>query len=291
MSRNKLEKKSKDKRNEKRARQRRLAVAAERSASTPARPQPSPSPASPEDERGLALLRKFDPQAGVRNALREIAARDDLWAGIPMPLDGEQLVIEPKYPHAQAMMAMGAVTEAEVQADERKVPGKIRSAFFSDHKRSHIVIFELEDGRIDWGVSRGAHPLMMALRTLGCSDAWGIEQESKALQLLGSMVTHRQFKQYLLTGSFLERSPRSHVTYLFRKLRPTVAMHTGKSGKVEIMCALCQHGVGYYQGSWAGVLCPTDDVVGALAMMRGDEAHFWRTSNQHPAISPFAGVY
>lgn len=292
MSHAKLKKDPNKNRKAKRDRQRRLAEEQKRSGSTPAKPPQSRSRESLEDDRLHAKLRALDSHSGLRNGLRKVAAsRDDMWAGIPMPLDDEVLVIEPKYPHAAELMAIGARTEEQVQAGEREAQGKIRGAFFSTHKRSIIVIFERPDGRVDWGVNRPPHPLLMALKTLGCSTAWGIEQEAKALQLLAGLITHHQFKQYLLTGSFLERSPRSGVTYMFRKLRPTVAVHTGKTGKVEIMCALCAHPIGYYKGSWAGVMCPSDEVVAHLQMMRADEARFWRTSNQHEAIAPQAGVY
>jgi len=237
----------------------------------------------------LEKLRALDSHHGLRDMLREVSARDDLWAGIPMPLDDEQLVIDPKYPHAQELMAIGrAKTEEQVQASKEKL--RMRGSFFSGHKRCRVVIFEREDGRVDWGYMREPHPMAMALRTLGCSDAWGIEQEARALQLLATLVSHRQFKQYLLTGMFLESSKRSGVMYVFRKLRPTVALRmTGPSS--EIMCALCAHPLGYYGDSWAGAMCPSDDIVAHLQMMRADEPRFWKTSNQHPAITPMAGVY
>ena len=42
--------------------------------------------------------------------------------------------------------------------------------------------------------------------------------------------------------------------------------------------------------SWAGAMCPTDDVLAHLMLMRGDEAMFWRRANQHAAIDPLAGL-
>jgi hypothetical protein len=37
-------------------------------------------------------------------------------------------------------------------------------------------------------------------------------------------------------------------------------------------------------------MCPTDDVIAHLALMRGDEAMFWRRCNQHPPYRPEAGL-
>ena len=240
----------------------------------------------------LARLRELDGHSELRDKLRVIAKRDQQWAGIPMPLDGERLVIEPTYPHAQALMAMGvAHTDTEVREDaERRFKGRIRSSFFSSHRRATIVIFEREDGRVDWGIAPAPHPMGMALTTLNCSDAWGIEQEAKALQLLAGLLKHRAFKAYLLAGMFIETSKRSGITYIFRKLRPTIATHVVQNS-VEIMCALCAHPIGYYADSWAGAMCPTDEIVAHLQLMRADEARFWKVCNQHPALSPLAGVY
>lgn len=201
-----------------------------------------------------------------------------------MPLEDEQLVIEPAYPKAAELMEIGREPERH-GPDEYKV----RNTFNSAWKRSDIVVFEESDGRIRCGAVPTVHHLEQDLRTLGCADAWGIEQESAALDLLGTLVRHRQFRQYILTGMFLETSPRSGVTYLFRRLKPTVAMHVVK-GKMRIMCALCLHPIAYYAGSWGGAMTPTDDVVAHLSLMRGDEPLYWRRANQHAAWRPEAGL-
>jgi hypothetical protein len=123
---------------------------------------------------------------------------------------------------------------------------------------------------------------------------WGIEQEGRAVQLLGQMLRHRAFKQYLLTGMFIETSRRSGVTYIFRKLRPTVALAPTRPGReqqsIRILACLCMHPIAYYEGSWAGAMCPTDDVIAHLALMRGDEHMFWKRCNQHPPHTPEAGL-
>lgn len=214
------------------------------------------------------------------------------WAGIPMPLEGERLVVEPTYPYAEALMAMCGGDAEERDDDEPDLVGaKVRNTFWSAHKRSDVIIFERTDGRIDWSIQPGANHLGMDLRTLGCAEAWGVEQESAALQLLGTLLEHRRFKQYLMTGSFIETSQRSKVVYLFRRLKPTVAIACDHAkNSTRIMCALCAHPIAHYAGSWAGAMTPTDDVVAHLMLMRGDEAMFWRRANQHPAWRPEAGL-
>ena len=219
--------------------------------------------------------------AFVRDRLRDLAADREEWSGIPIPIDGERLIIEPSYKYA----SLSDIGKEATQPEDYTV----RNIFYSHSKRSDVAVFREYDGRITHALLASIHHLGYDIRTLGCSDAWGLEQESAAMELLASLVSHRQIKQYTLTGMFLETSKRSGVTYLFRRLKPTVAMRPAGE-TMRIMCALCQHPIGYYEGSWAGAMCPTDDVVAHLSMMRADEPMYWRRSNQHAAHRPEAGL-
>jgi len=226
----------------------------------------------------------------MRTALAEIAAGTAEWAGIPMPLEGERLIIEPRYPFAEALSEIGR--NPVIDDDDGWV---LRNQWYSHRLHCDVLIME-KDGCIDWGKLPAMHHIKHDMSTLGCSEAWGLEQEHNALTLLGTMLRHRQFKQYLLTGMFLERSERSGVTYLFRKLKPTVAIaanpgiEIAANRSMTILCSLCMHPIAYYAGSWAGAMCPTDDVIAHLSLMRGDEHMFWKRSNQHPAYRPEAGL-
>lgn len=232
----------------------------------------------------IDLLEAHDNFAGLRNALRKISdARGD-WAGIPLPLgEDHPLVIEPKYPGAAGLMAIGRKEPDESAVDARS----IRNRFWSWRRRCDVVVWN-EGDRIEWGIDMPKR-IDMELSTLGASYAWGFEQEANAVQLLATLVRHHTFKMYMLTGMFLERSERSGVMYLFRRLRPTVALREER-GRMRILCALCLHPIAYYSGSWAGAMCPTDDVVAHLMLMRGDERLFWKRSNQHPSWRPEAGL-
>jgi hypothetical protein len=222
-----------------------------------------------------------DANARVRNVLREIAKDRDYYAGIPMPLQGEKLVVEPTYPFASALATL---TDADPMPEEDGPNLKLRNKWWSFEKHGDILVIE-EEGRISWGLQSGQHHLKHDLRTLGCSAAWGIEQESNALDTLSGLLTYHQMKQYLLTGMFLEQSHRSGVMYLFRRLKPTVAI----AGE-RILAVLCLHPIAFYEGSWAGAMCPSDDVLAHLMLMRGDEHLFWKRSNQHQPWRPEAGL-
>jgi hypothetical protein len=254
--------------------------------------QPTASTSSPwaDPQAGRDLLRRFDKQAELREKFADLAAREGEWAGLPLPLDGEQLVIDPSYPFAETFMAMGAAVR-EVAAEQPQTRMLAGNCFWSWKWRSYVQIVKNEEGRaIGWQPVGGVNHVGRQLRTMGCSDAWSIEAESKALQMLGRLVGHRSFRLYLLTGAFLWTSPRSGLHYMFRKLRPTLALREGKQGTIELLCALCSHTVGYYAGSFAGVLCPTDEVIAHFLLAQADERMFWRRSNQHPAWSPNAGL-
>lgn len=238
----------------------------------------------------LDLLEEFDSHAGLRNALREIATIQDHWAGIPMPLNGERLVIEPKYPNAEALMAMGGDRPEDEPKPEDGPALRIRNTFWSKRHRCYVHVCE-KDGKAVVAPSIGSgNSVSKLITTIACADAWGFEQESKATHLLGTLLRHRQFKHYMLTGTFLETSKRSGTHYLFRRLRPTLAITSKKGRYLSILCAMCMHPIGYYDGSWAGAMCQTDDVIAHLMLMRADEPMFWRRCNQHAGSRPEAAV-
>jgi len=236
----------------------------------------------------VELLERHDNFASLRNGLHRAAEHLGLWSGIPMPLEDETLVVEPTYPKAAELMAMcgGAQRPAET-ADREDI--KVRNSFWSTRRRCEIVVIEPPSGKVTFAMFPGANHLSYDLRTLGCAEAWGVEQESNALALLGTLMTHRAFKQYLLTGTFVEKSRRSGITYMFRRLKPTVALHEVK-GQMRILCALCMHPVAHYAGSWAGAMVPSDEIAAHLQMMRADERLYWARANQHPSWRPEAGV-
>lgn len=221
-------------------------------------------------------------------ALREIAMMRGDWAGIPMPLSDLPLIIEPSYPNAEAIAAINR--PARDPADDGWT---LINQWYSRQRQCDILLMRGPEGQIEWGRVPAIHALTQQINTLGASDAWGLDQEQKAMQLLGTLIGHRAMRQYVLTGSFLEKSKRSGVMYMFRRLRPTVAMAPMRgdgSEKMQILCSLCMHPIAYYSNSWAGAMTPTDDVVAHLMLMRGDEHMFWKRCNQHPPYRPEAGL-
>jgi hypothetical protein len=204
---------------------------------------------------------------------------------------GERIVIEKSYAYADKQDVINQITcpaENRVRTnDDVNEETALRNEWWSTRKMGTIRIWSIGK-KFTFDVSR-FNRAVCQFTTLGCADAWSLETESRAMETLRSLVGHRAFRQYLLTGSFLETSNRSGVTYMFRRLRPTLAI-SGSTGELRILCALCLHPVAYYAESWAGAQCPTDDVIAHLMLMRGDEHMFWKRANQHHAIRPEAGL-
>lgn len=246
-------------------------------------PQPAPSPL--DHAQGVELLEELDACAVVRNRLRIAADIVDEYAGFPLAVEGETLIVAPSYAFAHIY------NKAPAPDTEEKDDLKVRNVFWSEARRTTVYVYEKE-GRVKHVKSFQETQLSKQLRTLGCSPVWGIEQEAKAITLLGTLIKHHQFKQYMLTGSFLERSKRSGLTYMFRRLRPTVVIEARANDAFicRVLAALCLHPIGYYEDSWAGAMCPTDDVIAHLMLMRGDEHLYWKRSTQHHPSRPEAGL-
>lgn len=241
---------------------------------------------------------------------RQLVSKGE-WAGVPTPLPGYRLHVEDKYPYKaieelnfdnqdEETAATTATTAAAVLASKSEQTEKTEETFqnvwYSTAKQSHVVVFHKgpADNRraICYRIaqSRTSQRLRFAIQTIGVIDAWGLETEATAVGRLRELVSDRAFHSYMLTGSFLETSARSKVTYLFRKLRPTVAMKADKSGEMCVLAALCLHPIAYYRETFGGSMTPTDDVIAHLMLMRGDEPMYWRRANQHAPDAPQAGI-
>lgn len=219
--------------------------------------------------------------ADLREKLVEVARDKSEWAGLPLPLPDLDLVVEPKYPYQ-----FGAFNKKPYDGEDAV---EVVNKWWSDQMRAFAVVGKDKAGRLvafyePWNGGT------MTINTLMATTAWSVDAEIKAMQKLQSLVTDAAFKSYMLANAFIESSKRSGVFYVFRRLRPTVAMKAGADGQMRVLCCLCAHTVGYYANSWAGVLCPTDEVISHLAYMRGDEPKFWRMCNQHGPEKPQSGL-
>ncbi len=137
--------------------------------------------------------------------------------------------------------------------------------------------------------------LNMLMDTMVCqAGAVDSDAELKAMITLKGKINDNQWDSYILSGGFPETSKRSGVTYILRKGLPTIAIkckprHEGGEER-HFLAALCNHPLGYFEGTHAGAYPPTDEVIANLLAIRADEHNLWRKSNQHGLNDPMAGI-
>ena len=122
-----------------------------------------------------------------------------------------------------------------------------------------------------------------------------VEAEERARNKLKPMLSDRQWSTYVLTESLIERG-QSGVLYLLRKSRPTIAIRAkgpldaDSDEDLHTIGTLCMHPMAYYQGTWAGALPPSDEVIAHLLFIRTDEYDFWKKANHIPIDDPRSGI-
>lgn len=249
-------------------------------------------------------------QADARRFCDELSEHVGDWQGIPVMLGEDMPLVlakgHPLEPIYRQLNQTGGV-EIELLVDDKFEcrPGdvtaeeRIVNEWYSWRLNARVLIVDRGGKRFALKVpvapDRSMDRLTYWIQTIGAADAWDLEAERRARETLRSMLSERQWMHYDLTGSFFESSPRSRLTYVFRRLRPTIAM-TGRSKRdgvereMRVLAVLCMHPIGYYAQTWAGCMVPSDDVIAHLSWMRGDEARFWKHATQHDPASPEAGL-
>jgi len=240
-----------------------------------------------------------------RDALTHLSGAVGEWQGIPLPVDQDEIPVRLHDRHPLAEVFGTGSSEIELlvggpDLNDGEDEEIVNRWYDGRHNRDVFIMRRLPSGRAfaltcprspDQSMDR----LMFWVRTIGASDAWSLAAETAAMEKLFGLVSERQFRHYCLTGSFLETSPRSRLTYVFRRLRPTIALTPrwkyGSSAEgMRCLAVLCLHPIGYYDRTWGGCMVPTDDVIAHLLTMRADEAYFWRKANQHEPSAPEAGL-
>jgi hypothetical protein len=217
------------------------------------------------------------------------------WSGLPIPVPGLSLVLEPRYKHKclenfrwkECYDANGVRNSIDEPPPEESGLAIVNS-WWNARYQATIFVVKNKEGRAQLRV-RCEDRLAFTINTLDAAAVWPIEAERKAQEKLAGLIHADAFEIYKLTGHFPEVSKRSGVTYLFRRGRPTIALRQNWEVNYAL-CALCLHPIGYYADTWAGVMCPTDEVIAHLLLMRGSEEKFWANANQHPLDRPAAGV-
>jgi hypothetical protein len=221
------------------------------------------------------------------------------WCGIPVPLPGLGLVMESRYPHHAELAELQRIIEENEPRPPRTITcrdgdlsWRIINTWDAHERDGQIVVIRNDAGKTEWFFeSNKPKRNRLLIGAMDALDAWSLDTELTAIDLLGTLLTERMFGSYILTGGFLETSKRSGLTYWFRRCRPTIVMTPHRAGdEMQILCCLCQHPLGYYSSSFCGAMVPTDDIIASLLLMRGDEHAYWKRSNQHPAHAVESGL-
>lgn len=132
----------------------------------------------------------------------------------------------------------------------------------------------------------------MSYSVWAAADSHSVTAERQAQRKLRTMISRDQWRQYTLTGTFFEWSKRSKKKYWFRRCMPVVVSATHVADDDQIyarpIVALCLHPHGYYSGTTIGALCPTDNIIAELLLMRTDEPTLWKKATQHELSEPNA---
>lgn len=233
----------------------------------------------------------------VSRALQRHMASKGEWAGCPVPIEGLRLSIESRNPYKAQLEALifpaGGAEVHSCSTSDVDETISMRNEWISRRARKHVFVFN-QDGRVKFATmpfKPEMDKLDFMLQGLSATWAYDIGAEYKAQEKLLELIGEDRFRYYAFTGLFLESSKRSKVMYIFRRGRPTVAIKAAPNGDhMKVLAALCLHPIAYYQGTYAGSMVPTDDVIAHLMLMRGDEHMFWRRANQHPLWRAEAGI-
>lgn len=215
-----------------------------------------------------------------RKRIAAIATHGDEYAGIPMTFEGQEVIVHESYKFAEVFNRKSLKETARP-----KIVNHWR------HPQGYdVYVLRRSTGKAYHAKDAPKSTAAMVLGTIEIASAWTMECESRALEKLRELIPPHLFDMYQLTGQFLQTSKRSGLTYIFRRLRPTMVLTPHRGANMEVLCALCLHPMGYYKGTWGGVMVPTDEVIAHLMLMRGDEADYWRQANQHPAWRKESGI-
>jgi hypothetical protein len=215
--------------------------------------------------------------------------------GLPLPEFTEKnsmhpLVLARGVPMRGIFEVNQGFTEMQQELTQRKI--KVRNSWTTLGDQT-VCVVDTTEGPMAWPRPHAGERLRKFMETTltRAASAASAEAEMKAMESLKKRLGVGPWASYVLNGAFGEASERSGIHYIFRKGLPVLAVsfRTPNQGG-RVLAALCLHPMGYFRGTFAGVMTPTDEVIAQLLMMRANEHKFWAKSGQWPVTDSRSGV-
>jgi len=236
----------------------------------------------------------------IAEVASELAEEAGEWCGAPVPVDDLRLSIAPGYTFGKLdgfRFKEDEYTEGEELKDTlaEAIESRVINSWWCARRGGWVFVLKGRGGKsrhliVDGYATRPVETLTRLLMGLSVCEVQKLDAEFMAMDKLRSMVKPHLFKMYIIQNILLETSPKSGVTYILRKGRPTIAMKADGNGNMRILSVLCLHPLGYYEGSFCGCMVPTDELIAHLIMIRANEHFFWRKANHHRSYEWESGL-
>jgi len=218
---------------------------------------------------------------------RRLGEMDGEYAGVPLLVEDCRVCVATQMPFYAKLHGKSLETFCDGEPEPDNIV--VVNSWWCDRYRCWVYILRSAQGRVEHLMLPGGAGARVEqiIRSSGISQTMDVECERRAMKTLRALLAPHMADSYEITGVFFETSPRSGMTYVFRRLGTTLAFRAGTLGS-RFIAALCLHPIAYYDATPLGAMTPTDDVIAHLTMMRTDEHAFWKKSNQHGPTSPGA---
>jgi hypothetical protein len=146
-------------------------------------------------------------QASRQLAESMIALQD--WSGLPVPVPGLPLVLEPRYKHKclenfrwkECYDENGVREEVHDEPIQGPTQSRWINSWWNAKYQVNITVLRDHDGRVRFTFSP-VDRLSFTIRTMDAAAAWPFEAEQKALQKLATLIPRHLYELYCLTGHF-----------------------------------------------------------------------------------------
>lgn len=211
----------------------------------------------------------------VRRRFNAIATSQGEWAGVPVPV-------------ADFRPVLAGDQQRVAQIWPRRLPQEGRHNSWRVNRAYSVYLWEREGRTVGLAMNYWAQRLDAIFDTMAARRAVLPDAELVAFMKLLDHLNDGQARDYVVSNMFVERG-RSGLLYVFRRGLPVLTFRT-TDDEVQPRAALCLHPLAFYEGTHAGALPPSDELLALLLMLRADEPFLWRKANQLDIRDPLVAL-